>query len=99
MSKSKKRDLPNTNEIEMYLHCGMCLRELPVGVSAQDWARLEVGWTKQGLQVWCVRHDANVMHVDFQGQRHPANLTMKVEPAAEAAIPIERKRAAKRKIN
>ena len=47
----------------------------PLGVSMAEWGGYEVGWTKLGLQVWCKRHDANMMHIDFQKQQHPANLT------------------------
>lgn len=72
-----QRDIPATNEIAMYCHCGMCIAELPSGESPQSYAQLEVGWTKLGLQVWCKRHDVNVMHVDFQKIKHPANINKK----------------------
>ena len=26
---------------------------------------VEVGWTNQGFQVWCTRHNTNVIHIDF----------------------------------
>jgi hypothetical protein len=67
----------NTLRIGAYLHCGKCLEERPLGQSPRDWARLSVGWTDKGLQVWCARHDVNVMHVDFEGAKHPANTTAK----------------------
>jgi len=70
-----QRNIPNTNEIKGFMHCSKCLHEKPDGVSPADWARVNVGWTKLGLQVWCVRHDTNVVHIDFQGQTHPANTT------------------------
>jgi len=65
----------NVHEITGFIHCGLCLAEKPPDQSAQEWARLEVGWTKRGFQVWCYRHNCNVMHVDFEGQTHPANVT------------------------
>lgn len=37
---------------------------------------LQHGWTPIGFQVWCTRHNANVVHVDFEGVKHPANRTM-----------------------
>jgi len=67
-------NIPNTLEIKAFMHCAKCLREIPDGVSPAEWARVNVGWTKLGLQVWCVRHDTNVVHIDFQGQKHPANV-------------------------
>lgn len=73
------REIPNTNEIVSFMHCGLCLKQLPAGKSPREWAQLEVGWTKLGLQVWCRRHECNVLHVDFQGQRHPANVTMRLD--------------------
>lgn len=67
-------NIPASLSITAYVHCGKCLKEIPDGVSPRDWAELEVGFTKQGLQIWCKRHEVNVVHIDFEGQSHPANL-------------------------
>jgi hypothetical protein len=72
---AEQRDIPNTNEIVAYHHCAKCLEELPGGTSPQEYVRYQSGWTKLGLQVWCNRHNMNIMHIDFQGQQHPANMT------------------------
>jgi hypothetical protein len=63
----------NQHEIGAFIHCGLCLAELPDGTSPRDRARIEIGWTVRGFQAWCVRHECNIMHVDFEGQQHPAN--------------------------
>lgn len=82
-------DTPLTSALQIgaYMHCGKCLDEWrdphhadSAGHSPQTYAALSVGWTKQGLQVWCYRHRVNVLHVDFEGQKHPANTTA-AEPA------------------
>ena len=66
---------PATNEIQMNMHCKVCLASLPSGESPASWARLTVGFTRWGIQVWCERHDINVMHVDFEGKSpFPTNL-------------------------
>lgn len=70
------RPIPNTLSVVAYCHCSRCIREMPAEVSPRDWAQLEVGFTALGLQVWCKRHDINVMHIDFEGQTHPANQTI-----------------------
>lgn len=76
-------DLSNNNQIEMYLHCSLCLQEweadpkIKTVMSPAEYARTQSGWTKQGLQVWCNRHECNVVHIDFEGQKHPANVTRK----------------------
>jgi hypothetical protein len=57
------------NEIQLFFHCGKCLEELPPNTNPQEWGALEVGWTSAGVQVWCKRHDINVMHLDFEGQK------------------------------
>jgi hypothetical protein len=67
--------IPHTNVIRGFIHCGLCMEELPVGQSPREYAQLEIGFTKLGIQVWCKRHEVNVMHVDFEGQKHPANTT------------------------
>ena len=69
-----KRKIPVTNKIKMYLHCKKCLDELPSGESPRDYGAFEAGWTKLGLQLWCKRHEKNIMHGDFVGQQHPAEL-------------------------
>jgi hypothetical protein len=76
-----ERDIPNTDEILVFLHCGQCLTERPEEESPKEWARLNVGWTKLGLQVWCTRHEVNVLHIDFEGRKHPANVTAKAPHA------------------
>ena len=64
----------HANHISMYLHCGLCADKMPPDAAPRDWARLNVGWTPWGLQVWCTRCNANVMHMDFDGARHRADM-------------------------
>ncbi len=59
-------------EIVTCFGCAECAKEIPPGMSPREYARFEVGWTKKGFQVWCTRHEINVIHMDFQGQKHPA---------------------------
>lgn len=68
----KDRPIPVTMEIAMFIHCRHCVETIPFGQSPQTWARLSIGWTPIGLQVWCNRHELNLLHVDFEGQQHPA---------------------------
>lgn len=69
------------NEIDQFLHCGRCLDEwkentkIKTKQSPRDYSKLSIGFTKSGLQVWCNRHQCNVVHIDFQGIQHPANFT------------------------
>lgn len=64
-------DTPNTKQIQMFMHCGVCLREnVPQNI--------EAGWTHLGFQVWCRNHDCNIVHVNFEGSKHPANTTRTV---------------------
>lgn len=67
--------IPNTNEIGLYFHCQQCLAEKPVHMSPKDYSAIQAGFTPIGLQVWCNRHECNIVHIDFQGMKHPANLT------------------------
>jgi hypothetical protein len=68
------------NKIEMYLHCKQCLTQKPLGVSLNEYRMngnsefqgYDVGWTKVGIQVWCRKHNSNMLHIDFEGQQHPA---------------------------
>ena len=58
------------DRIVRYLHCGKCLEALPYDMSPAEYGDLEVGWTKYGIQVYCNRHKANVIHIDFEGVKH-----------------------------
>jgi hypothetical protein len=57
------------NQIQMFFHCKKCLDELPEDKSPREWVRMEAGWSNEGLQVWCVRHEMNIIHVDLMGQK------------------------------
>jgi hypothetical protein len=70
------RPIPNALSIELYLHCGKCLEQ-----EAHP-QQLEVGWTRLGLQVWCKRHQLNVIHIDFDDQKMRANQTADMGAAA-----------------
>ena len=72
--KKKQRPIPITNEIVAYWHCMNCFHDRPGGMAPADWSRLEGGWTEIGFQLRCFRCDLNIIHVDFEGQQHPANL-------------------------
>lgn len=62
------RPFTASKSIQLFMHCAKCLHQrLP--------QRLEVGWTEQGLQVWCKNHECNVVHIDFEGHQHPAITT------------------------
>ena len=67
----------NNNDIVAYRHCEKCLAEIPPGTSPQEWARIEFGHTMRGIQIWCTRHNCNIINIDFEGHNHPANTTRK----------------------
>src|SRR5689334_10050388 len=74
------RPIPNTNEISTFFHCAKCIAECPPTVPITQFERVELGMTSIGLQAWCKRH-GNIIHVDFQGAKHPANCTrMEISP-------------------
>lgn len=75
--------ISNQKEIVLYLHCSSCLEDLPDDMAPQQWQDLEVGWTQEGLQVWCRRHDVNVIHINFEGNVHPANTTREAVPQGQ----------------
>lgn len=67
--------IPTTNEITSFFHCAECIESVPPGLSPREWAELEVGFTPQGIQVWCKRHERNVLHIHFEGLKHPASMS------------------------
>ncbi len=80
----------NHKQIRAYMHCGLCVQEFMAlrekndpsveGISAGDYQRLEIGNTVYGFQVWCTRHNVNVIHTDFQGKKIRANMTRAASP-------------------
>lgn len=56
-----------TNDIQSFMNCKLCVVEaisLP-GVSPQEHARIELGFTTRGLlQVWCNRHDEHICQME-----------------------------------
>jgi hypothetical protein len=73
--KLLSKGIPNTFEIKHFLECRQCAESCPVGMTLQEWGDLQVGLTSYGVQVWCNRHKANVIHFDFRGQRIAVNAT------------------------
>ena len=65
------------NKITNQIVCSKCEIEFMKGGtgsrSLQKYSLLDVGFTNRGLQVWCRRHDVNVVHVDFDGNRLKAD--------------------------
>ena len=62
--------------IDSYVACTKCAKELAdiePKISLQDYAAIDVGFTNWGLQVWCRRHQVNIVHLDFGGQQLPAD--------------------------
>jgi len=63
-------DLPN--KIGAFFHCAQCVHEWQgkapgtEDMSPRDYQQIEAGWTEDGFQVWCKRHDLNIMHVTWQ---------------------------------
>ena len=57
--------------------CSRCADEFEGGgteaVSLREYTVLDVGFTDKGMQVWCRRHDTNVVHIDFDGLRPAAD--------------------------
>ena len=56
-----------------FLHCRKCLEELPEDKSPRDYMHFEIGYTSRGFQVWCLRHECNVIHIDHMNADLPAD--------------------------
>lgn len=70
IKSQKKNPVSRKNMIELCIHCKLCVEELKKikGVSLEDYQRIQAGLTKKGLQIWCVRHNCNIINVDFGGR-------------------------------
>ena len=61
-SRTSKRQSEEC-KIQSYYHCALCLKELPKTQSMRQFARLAIGPTAEGVQIWCNRHDVSVIHM------------------------------------
>jgi hypothetical protein len=59
----------HTNRIKQFMHCSKCIEEIPDGISPRDFLRIEMGFTKEGIQIWCVRHEENIADFDLMGNQ------------------------------
>lgn len=79
-----------TNELRItsYMNCKQCAEEeVPAGVPLVEWTRYDIGYTDQGFQVWCLRHDCNVIHIDFEEMaRRKQRLALGEDPGEEPGI-------------
>ena len=64
MDKEKK------SEIVSYFHCKQCLSKYLETFGNYE-QKIEAGFTKYGVQAWCKNCNQNIIHIDFQGQKHP----------------------------
>lgn len=65
----QRKPLVMKNLIKAFFHCKKCIEEIPPNTSPREWAQLEVGWTRYGVQVWCKRHELEVEHFHLMGNK------------------------------
>ncbi len=53
--------------IERYFHCSLCVSEAPEGLPPREYQSIEAGMTSKGFQVWCKRHDCNIVTIELNG--------------------------------
>ena len=49
-----------------FYHCATCVDSKPEGVSARDYARLEIFITSRAMWIGCVRHNKEVALISYQ---------------------------------
>jgi hypothetical protein len=64
---AKGRQHPQQEADEFY-RCPDCMSECPEDVSPRDYSHVEAGFSQRGFQVWCLRHERNVIHITFNEQ-------------------------------
>ena len=65
------------NNIKEPIVCETCFKEYTTiqnpDIALRDYIRVDVGFTQIGIQIWWQRHNRNVCHIDFEGNRHAAD--------------------------
>ncbi len=65
---TKGYNMANKPDIVSYIHCRECMfdwSQTTRSVSPAEFQDNEVGFTQRGIQVWCRRHDKNVISLDI----------------------------------
>ena len=61
------------NNITEHVVCQSCLQEyqniINPSFALRDFIAIDVGFTEIGIQIWCRKHDKNICHIDFDGQK------------------------------
>ena len=61
------------NQIREPIVCVKCSDEFISGQtdakSLQEYVSVDIGFTNRGLQIWCQRHQLNICHINFEGQK------------------------------
>lgn len=90
-------------QIKFFMHCAKCLDEWKntdkgAGESPASYARLNVGPTDKGVQVWCVRHNCNVDTWDMRAVviRESLDQYLRHDESCDAAAWEQRRRAGQR---
>ena len=64
-------------DIKEPIVCETCFKEYKKldnpDIALRDYVKIDVGFTRIGIQVWCQRHEKNICHIDFGGYRAQAD--------------------------
>jgi hypothetical protein len=69
--------------IHSFINCTTCMESLPEGVSPGEWARLNMGLTTSGIQVWCTRCDKEVVHFILDGTEPAMDLSPRCDTCGD----------------
>ena len=65
------------NDIREPVICETCFKEYETfqnpDIALRDYVKVDVGFTRIGIQVWCQRHNKNICHIDFEGNKPVAD--------------------------
>ncbi len=65
------------NDIKEPVICETCFKEYETfqnpDIALRDYVKIDVGFTRIGIQVWCQRHNKNICHIDFEGNKPVAD--------------------------
>jgi hypothetical protein len=61
------RHQPQQDSDDFY-RCPICEDEAPKHLSPREYSHIEAGFSDRGFQVWCLRHERNIIHIDFMEQ-------------------------------
>jgi hypothetical protein len=65
--------------MKLFINCKKCTEQRPSRFSMEEYSRIGVIKTEDGIQIWCVRHDIEIVFFPYEWEKSKFNTICKCE--------------------